>query len=480
MQNGSDVAREIASRLTTAEQDLLRLGEQLQGQRSQFEAVRADEARAIGELARVRLGELDADRITSGLDAADREALAQLEARDQERSRLQAAIDAGARELAGLMAGRTSRVQERDTAGKVRDEQIAATMQRLTAVESYQVQQAHVTFCTAKAQNADDKAKQAEADRDRKRQPYEADALFAYLWRRRYRFPDYRALPLFRTLDAWVARLCGYDAAHRDYGMLLAIPERLRTHATSLATTAAAEADKLGALETEALRADGVPQLDAALRQAQRQLDDTEARLVAAESGQENLFAQQAEMAAGGDAHTRHAMQALDAQLASEDVVTLRADAERTATPADDALVQRITTLRQRQQQLRTELAAAEDAHRDAQLARGRVQDLSSRFRREGYGGSDSLFDGLDVAWLLGRLLSGAMGGNDAWSTMRNRQRWRPSPSRSVFGGGSDGGIKIGGVKIGGGGFGGFGGGGGFRGGGGFGGGGGFRTGGGF
>jgi hypothetical protein len=173
-------------------------------------------------------------------------------------------------------------------------------------------------------------------------------------------------------------------------------------------------------------------------------------------------------------------MQALDAQLASEDVVTLRADAERTATPADDALVQRITTLRQRQQQLRTELAAAEDAHRDAQLARGRVQDLSSRFRREGYGGSDSLFDGLDVAWLLGRLLSGAMGGNDAWSTMRNRQRWRPSPSRSVFGGGSDGGIKIGGVKIGGGGFGGFGGGGGFRGGGGFGGGGGFRTGGGF
>ncbi|MBL8729628.1 MAG: hypothetical protein JNM25_14435 [Planctomycetes bacterium] len=480
MQNGPDVAREIARQLTAAEQDVLRLGQQLQGMRAELEQLRAEETRRIAELAKVRLGELDADRITSGLDAADREALARLEARDRERARLQTAIDAGARALAGLMQERTTRVQARDAAGRARDERIAATMQRLAEVEAWQVQREHVAFCTSQAQNADDKAKQAETDRDRKRKPYEADKLFRYLWRRRYRFPDYRALPLFRTLDGWVARLCGYDTAHRDYGMLLAIPERLRAHATGLAATAAAAAEQLTALETEAMRADGVPQLDDALQQAQRRLEDNEAQLAAAERDQESRFAQRAALDAGADANSKQAMQVIDAQLASEDVVTLRADAERTATTADDELVRRIAELRQRAERLTGELAAVDARHREAQLARGRVQELSSRFRREGYDAGDSLFDGLDVAWLLGRLLSGALRGNDAWSTVRQRQRWRPSPSRGVFGGSSGGGIRIGGIKIGGGGFGGFGGGGGFRGGGGFGGGGGFRTGGGF
>ncbi len=476
MQNGQDVAREISHRLAAAEQDVARLGQQLHGLRAEHERMRADEAHTIAALAKVRLGELDADRITSGLDAADRSALAALEARDQQRTRLQAAIEAGARELALLMQQRTTRVQARDAAGRARDAQIAATMQRLASVEAWQVQREHVAFCTNQAQNADDKAGQAEADRDRKRQPYEADRLFAYLWRRRYRFPDYRALPLFRTLDAWVARLCGYDAAHRDYGMLLAIPERLRAHATSLAVTAAAAADQLTALETEALRADGVPQLDAALQQAQQQLADTEAQLAAAERGQEDRFAQQAGLDAGTDAHTVLATQTLDAQLTREDVATLRADAERTPTPADDELVRRIAELRQRSERLTSDLAAVEAQHQEATIARGRVQELSSRFRREGYDAGDSLFDGLDVAWLLGRLLSGAMRGNDAWSTVRTRHRRRPSPSPTIFGGGS-GGVRIGGIRIGGGGF---GGGGGFRGGGGFGGGGGFRTGGGF
>ncbi len=480
MQNGQDVAREISRKLTTAEQDVARIGQQLQGLRAELDGVRTEEARTIAALAKVRLGELDADRITTGLDTADREALAAFAARDQERQRLQTAIDDGARQLADLMHERTARVQTRDAAGTAREAQIAATMQRLAEGEAYQVQRQHVAACIAQAQNADDKAKQAETDRDRKRQPYEADKLFAYLWRRRYRFPDYRALPLFATLDGWVARLCSYDAAHRDYGMLLAIPERLRAHAIGLAATAAAEAGKQTALETEALQQDGVPQLDAALQQAQGQLQDTEARLDTAERGQQDRFVQQAGIDAGTDAHSQRATQALDAQLASEDIVTLRADAERTATPADDQLVRQIADLRQRADQLRTELAAVEAQHQAAQIARGRVLDLSSRFRREGYDGGNSLFDGLDVAWLLGRLLSGALGSGDAWTTVRNRQRWRPSPSisrsPSIFGS-SGGGLRIGGIKIGGGGF---GGGGGFHGGGGFGGGGGFRTGGGF
>jgi hypothetical protein len=346
-------------------------------------------------------------------------------------------------------------------------------MQRLGQNEAYAEQRSHVAACLEQAQNADEKAAQSEADRDRKRVPFERDKLFAYLWRRRYRFPEYRALPLIRALDDWVARLCDYDRAHRDYGLLLAIPERLRAHAAALAATAAAEAAEQAALETEALRQDGVPALDEALQRAERSVQECEARHATAEREQQDLFARQAAIAAGNDEHSARAAAALDAQLGREDVATLRDDAARTATASDDELVHRIAALRRRADELRAQLRAAAAEHQAAQDARSSVQELSSRFRREGFDTDDSLFDGLDVSDLLGRLLAGALRSHDAWTLVRGRHRRRPPPASTSFGGS----FKIGGMKIGGGGF---GTGGGFRTGGGFGRGGGFRTGGGF
>ena len=85
------------------------------------------------------------------------------------------------------------------------DEQVDATLARLREVEDYESQLARTERATSQAAHATDKAQRAEADRAEKRQPYEADKLFSYLWVRRYRFPEYRALPLVRSLDAWVA-----------------------------------------------------------------------------------------------------------------------------------------------------------------------------------------------------------------------------------------------------------------------------------
>ena len=116
-------------------------------------------------------------------------------------------------------------------------------------------------------------ATRAESDREDKRRPYENNRLFSYLWRRRYRFPEYRALPLFRTMDGWVAGLCRYEEAHRDYRMLLEIPDRLRAHADKLLQEAHAETEALAGLERAALAADGVPELAAALAEQLQALD---------------------------------------------------------------------------------------------------------------------------------------------------------------------------------------------------------------
>ena len=90
------------------------------------------------------------------------------------------------------------------------------------------------------AEEADKKAAQAEADREEKRKPYEADPLFMYLWRRRFGTAEYRANRLARYLDRKVARLIGYDKARANYAMLNELPVRLREHAERLKAEAAA------------------------------------------------------------------------------------------------------------------------------------------------------------------------------------------------------------------------------------------------
>lgn len=484
MQSGNSVFGRIEQQVRLAQQQLDAATQQVERTRADLAANRSQEARLLAELARVRLGELEGNRVRSRLDHSDHEAIDLLGQRERERQRLAQAVQQGARQLAAAMADLESASAARDAAAAAHDERIAATMRRLAGDDEWSTQRGHVEFTAQKAARAAEKAQQAADDRDRKRIPYEADKLFAYLWRRGYRYPKYRAMPLIATLDAWVASLCGYDRAHRDYAMLLEIPERLGRHAEALANEARAELARLESLERGALDADGEPALRAALQQAQQRVDSIERAIRDAEAKQDDLLREQATLTSGQDRWGSRAEQVLLAQLTSEDVATLREDALATATARDDELVGRVAAVRERADRLDADLRTAEQAHQAALQSFREVEDLSRRFRRHDYHRGDSLFDDdFDVGSLLAGMLRGALRSDDAWSTLRRRQRWRarqPEDLASTIGTIA----RIGGAILsassrsrGGG----FGSGGGFRSGGGFGGGGGgFRTGGGF
>ena len=118
-------------------------------------------------------------------------------------------------------------------------------------------------------------------DRKEKGEPYEQDPLFLYLWKRGYGTSEYRANPLTRYLDDWVAGLCGYGDARANYAMLNEIPRRLQEHSEKLRSQANIEFEKLEQLESKAAEADGIPALQQALadtRNALAELDDQLAR----------------------------------------------------------------------------------------------------------------------------------------------------------------------------------------------------------
>jgi len=491
MANGRQVYRDIESHVGRAREQLDRASNGLQQATNEQDKLRAAETRSLAALARVRLDELAADRVAGGLDSADRRALDLLERRAAAASRVNAAIAASREHQAELQTAHDEARAGAERAKVAHDEQVEATLARLSDTDDYQRQLAKTERATNQAARATKKAEIAETDRDEKRKPYEADKLFSYLWKRRYRFPEYRAIPMIRSLDAWVAGLCAYDKAHRDYGLLLAIPDRLREHSRALVEAGQVEAEALRAIEKAAMEADGVPALATALADAGHRLEQVDDEIVACEREHDDLVARQAALDRGEDSDSRAAVGAILDQLRREDVATLESDARRTPTAEDDRVVREIDGLRKRIAEVNERIPRLRADHDKALKSLQELEELRRRFRRHGYDSSDSLFDGFDGQHVLGSLLTGALVLGQVWSIFGRHQRFRRrrrfaglasdvaigvlgsllssgSSSSSGFGGGSTGG-------------GGFGGGGGFTTGGGFGGdSGGFETGGGF
>jgi hypothetical protein len=466
MQSGRTVLRDMDQRIDTLRAQSHALAGELAALSARRNAARSQEAGQTRELARLRLDLLQANQVAAGIDAADQRALKLLEQRAAALDALNAAISTSEARQQALLATRSARLAERDAAQTRVTEAATAVRTAVAATADYQALQAKAAQAADTARLAREKARVAAEDRELKRKPYEADKLFMYLWQRRFGFPEYAAHALVRTLDQWVAKLVGYEGAHRNYRMLLALADHLSAHADAQdAATADAQA-ALVAAEDAALATAGVPALDAALDASEAALAAAEQAIEVEEGQHQQQLEQRAAMVAGSDPFTTEAVGVIAAQLGREELNQLRNDAQGTATPRDDALVAALANARAEASQL--SVAAAECEQRQGVLLRqlADAEALRTRFRAQAYDSDNSEFEnGLAVGAVLDRLLRGALVLNDAWEEVNRHHRVRLPPITRLPRGGGGGG---------------FGSGGGFRTGGGFRGGGGFKTGGGF
>ena len=81
------------------------------------------------------------------------------------------------------------------------------------------------------AQHAEQKASFAARDFEEKGRPYRADPLFAYLWDRGWGTGRYRAFPLVRMIDGWVARLAPRGKGVGRPSSVVPIRRGIRQHA---------------------------------------------------------------------------------------------------------------------------------------------------------------------------------------------------------------------------------------------------------
>jgi archaellum component FlaC len=396
-------------------------------------------AEAQGEifqvLARIRLDNATGGGLIRELSEADLRARELAERRQAELARLDRAVDEANARLADCSAKREAvhqRLEEVARASQAADAAVLAELERDT---EFVRQKAAAETATATVGFATRKTELAEQDRNVKGKPYESDRLFTYLWERRYGAADYRADPLTRLLDGWVAKLCGYQGAAANYRMLLEIPKRLAEHAERLRVAAEAETQQLEARVEAALESGESGRHRQALRDVRAELDTLEDQLEAAENEASKLIEARNVVARGEDETTRKALATIESALRSTELHDLRRAALGTPTKDDDAAVRRLEAI---EADLNKVKAALENQKQIQLSYRSRMAELEQvrrEYRRGGYINDSWDFRSGDMlSVLLGEMLRGAISRDIFWDSMRRHQR--PASVDISFGGG--------------------------------------------
>src|SRR5204863_6062253 len=259
MISGSDLLGLIGKLLGDTRGELETVDAALQKSTAQLDDLRQRELGVLGVLARARVQEIERGELIEALDDTGKQVQALLAQRGEAQAAIGGEIANAQQELAALGGQRTAQQAVVDTAAKAVDAAQAEAQNKLGLDAAYRARLDAAKASDAMAALAEQKATAARTDRTQKGKPYEADALFMYLWARGYGTGRYAAAPFPRLLDGWVARVCDFEPLPKDYWMRSELPSRFDEHAKRMRATADADMTAVRELETAAAAAAGVP-----------------------------------------------------------------------------------------------------------------------------------------------------------------------------------------------------------------------------
>lgn len=426
-------AREALSSVETAINGVRanesRLGQVLSSAAAEAERQRTQLADSFRALALVRLDTLVRNQAVGELDAAERRALELLRTHKAKLDQLLIRHGGAQSTVVAAEADHRTKVASVEAATqpiKALQTQVEA---RMASDPGWKAQRARVDDAANMARAADEKADQAEADREIKRKPYEADPLFMYLWKRGFATPAYKAGNLARFFDRQVAALVGYDTARPNYSSLNEIPTRLREHASERVKHVEDEDRKLEELERAALMEAGLLPLETALIAAQAELKAAAGSLAKAQATLAALDQERTKLHDEGDRRAHdEALAVLTQAIAREDIQTMVREARATHTPDDDRLVQQIERTQGAIAKAESELAQIRDEAREVARRRSELEGVRDNFRRKRYDGPSGQFEfdrGDAVGELIGGIVKGAVQGAALWALFEHGYRKR-------------------------------------------------------
>lgn len=426
MLSGRDTLDRLSTTIGSARRELQRLDRDMQATSGAAATNRQRQAEALKRMAAMRLDAIRQGDLVKRIDSADHEVRKILDRRQGAMTALHERASLAEKALLTLEARRVELHIEVDAAAQALAECEARVQSGLESDAGYQAQLERTRVADAVAVSAAEKAEVVVEDRRKKGEPYENDPLFIYLWNRGYGTSEYRANPLARLLDSWVARLCKYHDARPNYWMLQEIPRRLSEHADRRRADAERELDTLQALEETAAKNGGAHTAKAKLESAEQRQDEIDAQIAQSESKLHELQTEQSQYAVGDDSYIAECLSLFTDTLQLRDVTDLTHLARSTMTTADDAVVDDLRRLRREESALQDELDRNRDLHREHLRRVQELEQVRQRFKQNRYDDLRSGFDKGDlIVSTMREVLGGAIRGGALWSVLQQYQRYR-------------------------------------------------------
>ena len=307
----------IERMLDDTRRELTNVDTRLERASAELAQVRQAELGVLSVLARLRLREIERGEVVATLDETGRRVTEVLAQRADAQTALGTQIAAAQEALAKLEQERTARSTAVDAAEEAVDAAEADAQQELAADAAYRAVLDKAQASDGVADLAEAKAAEASTDRAEKGKPYEADPLFVYLWSRGYGTSRYRAGPLTRLLDGWVARVGEFEPLRRNYFMLSEMPARFDEHAKRMRALADEDVAQVRSLEQRAAVAAGVPERERALDAAEEALAAMDKQIEERQAELDALVEKRASFASGEDELSRRCAELLSDALAA-------------------------------------------------------------------------------------------------------------------------------------------------------------------
>ncbi len=437
MWTGKQTLQSLETGLNSVKADLNHIDQELHQITQAITSNQQTQTRTLLRLAEIRLDEIKSGSLMEALDHADQETLNILQQRETALGKLEGEISDAEQGLQQSEHGREDFTRRVDECAKDVIETEHTVQSKLENDSDYQTQLEQARIADSIADEAEEKGALAEQDRIEKGKPFENDVFFHYLWKRHYGTTEYKANPLARILDGWVARLCQYEDNRVNYWTLLEIPKRLKEHADDVRATAESETKKLQDLEKQAALDNGVPKTQEALRSAEEKLEQYDAQIAQTAKSRNRLLEQRAVFVSGQDSFTQSCVSLLKEVMERSDVFELSRAVTLTPTRKDDALARELSELRVEKDDLQTDLEKSRQ-RQDKQLKRLKeLEDVRHKFKQHRF---DDLRSGFNnealLTSVLSQFLNGMLSGSDLWGTMQRHQRHRDVGAWPDFGSG--------------------------------------------
>ncbi len=437
MLSGIQTLRYLDQGLASVREEINRLDEELNHIAQKLHENRRQQAGIIKQIAKIRLDELTQGSLIGDLDAADHRALELLEQRNQAFQQLEGEIDRESKELEKLEKERGRAQEEANQRAQAVIDCEHKVQSELEDDTDYQSQLKEARRLDSIADQAEQKARQAEKDRQEKGKPYEENALFMYLWKRKYGTPEYHANPLTRWLDGWVDRLCNYGKYRVNYWTLLEIPKRLTEHASLARGDAEQALEVLANYETKKAEQAGLPALQENHKRSLEKVDAIDVEIEQKEDMLNELLRKRTGFVEGRDTYMEESLKTLSNALAHRSIYDLNDAAHQTPTPKDNQWIRELAGLQEEVEDLEAELRDHRRMH-EAKLDRlQQLEQVRRQFKNHRYDDMRSGFgnEGL-ITSMFSQFLNGLISSGELWRVLQRHQRHRDVGAWPDFGSG--------------------------------------------